>query len=110
MAGITTRPDESWMLQIARNVADAQAGPLRAKRYLIIDRDAKYSEQFRRLIRDRGTKVIRLAPMSPNQNAYAERFVRSIKDDCLNRMILRSGTSRTDAGLDGQGLCRRSPL
>jgi hypothetical protein len=46
MAGITTRPDESWMLQIARNVADAQAGPLRAKRYLIIDRDAKYSEQF----------------------------------------------------------------
>ncbi len=87
IAGITTRPDESWMLQIARNVTDSEAGALHAKRYLIIDRDTKYSEQFRRLIRDNGTKVIRLPPMSPNLNAYAERFVRSIKDECLNRMI-----------------------
>ena len=87
IAGITTRPDESWMLQIARNVTDAQAGALHSKRYLIIDRDTKYSEQFRRLIRDNGTNVIRLPPRSPNLNAYAERFVRSIKDECLNRMI-----------------------
>jgi transposase InsO family protein len=87
IAGITTRPDESWMLQIARNVTDSQAGALHSKRYLIIDRDTKYSEQFRRLIRDAGTNVIRLPPRSPNLNAYAERFVRSIKDECLNRMI-----------------------
>ena len=75
------------MLQIARNVTDVQSGALYAKRYLIIDRDTKYSEQFRRLIGDSGTKVIRLPPMSPNLNAYAERFVRSIKDECLDRMI-----------------------
>jgi putative transposase len=87
IAGITTRPDESWMLQIARNVTDAQSGALHAKRYLIIDRDTKYSPQFRRMIQDSGTKVIRLPPMSPNLNAYAERFVRSIKDECLDRMI-----------------------
>jgi len=87
IAGITTRPDESWMLQIARNVTDAQSGALYAKRYLIIDRDIKYSEQFQGLIGDSGTKVIRLPPMSPNLNAYAERFVRSIKDECLDRMI-----------------------
>ena len=87
IAGITTRPDESWMLQIARNETDSAAGALHSKRYLIIDRDTKYSEQFRRLIRDNGTKVIRLPPRSPNLNAYAERFVRSIKDECLNRMI-----------------------
>jgi putative transposase len=87
IAGITTRPDESWMLQVARNETDLQAGALHSKRYLIIDRDTKYSEQFRRLIRDNGTKVIRLPPRSPNLNAYAERFVRSIKDECLNRMI-----------------------
>ena len=87
IAGITTRPDESWMLQIGRNVTDSQSGALRAKRYLIIDRDTKYSQQFRRLIRDSGTKVIRLPPMSPNLNAYAERFVRSIKDECLDQMI-----------------------
>src|SRR4030095_6340771 len=47
----------------------------------------KYSEQFRRLIRDEETKVIRLLPRSPNLNAYAERFVRSIKEECLDRMI-----------------------
>ena len=60
---------------------------LHAKRYLIIDRDTKYSQQFRRLVQDSGTEVIRLPPMSPNLNAYAERFVRSIKDECLDRMI-----------------------
>ena len=72
---------------IARNLTDAQSGALHAKHYLIIDRDTKYSEQVRRLIGDSGTKVIRLPPMSPNLNAYAERFVRSIKDECLDRMI-----------------------
>ena len=75
------------MLQVARNVTDTQSGALYAKRYLVTDRDTKYSEQFRRLIGDSGTKVIRLPPMSPNLNAFAERFVRSIKDECLDRMI-----------------------
>src|SRR5205823_6766963 len=74
-------------LQVGRNLTDCQDGALRAKQYLIIDRDSKYTAQFRRLIRDNGTKVIRLPPRSPNLNAYAERFVRSIKDECLNRMI-----------------------
>src|SRR6266581_169098 len=87
IAGITTRPDESWMLQMARNETDSQVGALVAKRYLILDRDTKYSEQFRRLIGESGTNVIRLPPMSPNLNAYAERFVRSIKEECLDRMI-----------------------
>jgi putative transposase len=57
VAGITTQPDEAWMLQIGRNLTDPQVGAGRAKRYLIIDRDTKYSEQFRRLIRDNGTKA-----------------------------------------------------
>jgi hypothetical protein len=87
IVGITTRPDEAWMLQVGRNLTDCDSGALRSKQYLIIDRDSKYSQQFRRLIRDSGTKVIRLPPRSPNLNAYAERFVRSIKDECLNRMI-----------------------
>jgi len=87
IAGITTRPDESWMLQIGRNEIDSAGGSLHSKRYRIIDRDTKYSGEFRRLIRDNGTKVIRLPPRSPNLNAYAERFVRSIKDECLDRII-----------------------
>src|SRR4030095_2902375 len=64
IAGITTRPDESWMLQIARNVTDSQEGALHTKRYLIIDRDTKYSQQFRRLVQDSGTRVSRAPPMS----------------------------------------------
>lgn len=87
IAGITTRPDECWMLQMGRNLTDAQSGALHAKRYFLIDRDCKYSKQFRQLVQDSGTKVIRLPPRSPNLNAYAERFVRSIKDECLDRMI-----------------------
>ena len=85
--GITTRPDEAWMLQVGRNVVETETGVLHGKRYLLLDRDTKYSVNFRRLVNDSGTNVIRLPPMSPNLNAYAERFVRSIKDECLDRMI-----------------------
>jgi putative transposase len=87
IVGITTRPDEAWMLQVGRNLIDAESGAMRGKGYLILDRDTKYTDQFRRLIRGSGTNVIRLPPRSPNLNAYAERFVRSIKFECLNRMI-----------------------
>jgi putative transposase len=85
--GRTACPDEAWMLQLGRTLIDSESGALCGKRYLIIDRDTKYTDQFRRLVRESGTEVIRLPPMSPNLNAYAERFVRSIKEECLNRMI-----------------------
>ncbi len=88
VVGITTRPDEAWMLQVCRGLLDVESGALASKRYLIIDRDTKYTQQFSRLIDEGGTEVIRLPPMSPNLNAYAERFVRSIKEECLNRMIV----------------------
>jgi putative transposase len=87
IAGITTRPGEAWMLQVGRNLIDEESGALALKRYLVIDRDAKYTQQFSRLVEEGGTEVIPLPPMSPNLNAYAERFVRSIKDECLDRMI-----------------------
>ena len=75
------------MLQVGRSLTDSENGALYGKGYLILDRDTKYTERFRTLIRDNGTNVIRLPPRSPNLNAYAERFVRSIKEECLNRMI-----------------------
>jgi putative transposase len=87
VVGITPHPDNSWMMQIGRNVTNADTGFLRDKRYLILDRDAKYSDVFRSLLTREGIHVIRLPPRSPNLNAYAERFVRSIKEECLNRMI-----------------------
>ena len=75
------------MLQLARNLVDEEAGVLQGKRYLIIDRDTKYAASFRGRVNSSGTSVIRLPSLSPNVNAYAERFVRSIKFECLNRMI-----------------------
>jgi transposase InsO family protein len=86
IARITTRPDEAWMLQVGRNLVDADSGALALKRYLIVDRDAKYTERFRTLVKESGTEIVRLPPMSPDLNAYAERFVRSIRDECLGRM------------------------
>ena len=58
-----------------------------ANRHLILDRDAKYSDAFRGILVREGMNVIRLPPRSPNLNAFAERFVRSIKEECLRRMI-----------------------
>ena len=76
------------MLQVARNLTGVDEEFLDTSRYLICDRDTKYTRQFRRLFKDHGIKTIRLPPYSPNLNAYAERWVRSIKEDCLNHLIL----------------------
>jgi len=87
IAGITPGPAEPWMMQIGRNLTDPLDGSLAEKQFLILDRDSKFSIAFRNLLKDAGVEVVRLPYRSPNLNAYAERFVRSIKDECLNRMI-----------------------
>ncbi len=91
IAGITEHPDEAWMKQMARNATMAGVGFLMSGvRYLIHDRDAKYAESFRAILKSAGVEPIALPPMSPNLNAYAERFVRSVKGECLDRMIFVS--------------------
>ena len=75
------------MTQIARNVTDVEDGFLRGTRYLILDRDTKYTDEFRNVLIREGIHLIRLPRQSPNLNAFAERFVRSIKSECLNRMV-----------------------
>ena len=87
VAGITRNPSEPWMMQIAKNLTDPFDGFLRDKRLLIIDRDAKYSAAFRNLLRTSDVQPVRLPVRSPNLNAYAERFVRSIKSECTERVI-----------------------
>ena len=88
IAGIAPNPGEAWMMQIGRNLTDPIDGALADKRFLILDRDSKFSLAFRDLLEDAGVEVVRLPYRSPNLNAYAERFVRSIKDECLDRMII----------------------
>ena len=75
------------MLQVGRTLIDLESGARRGKRYLIIDRDTQYTDAFRKLVSGSRTEVIRMPPMSPDLNAFAERFVRTIKEECLNRMI-----------------------
>jgi len=87
IAGITPGPDSAFMMQIGRNLTDPMDGFLLGKRFLVLDRDKKFTARFRELVDDAGTRVIRLPYRSPNLNAYIERFVLSIKSECLNRMI-----------------------
>jgi putative transposase len=71
VAGITPHPDNSWMAQIARNITDVNDGFLRGKRYLILDRDAKYTDEFRNVLVREGFRVVRLPFRSPNLKANA---------------------------------------
>ncbi len=87
IAGIVAQPNGEWMKQIARNLADAYAGFLSEARYLIHDRDPLFTKEFKGVLQSGGVKTVKLPARSPNLNAYAERFVRSIKSECLAQII-----------------------
>jgi transposase InsO family protein len=87
IAGIVHEPYGAWMAQIARSLTDAVDGFLRGSSYLIHDRDPLFTRQFHSLLSASGVEAVRLPARSPNLNAYAERFVRSIKSECLRRVI-----------------------
>jgi hypothetical protein len=76
------------MSQIGRNLTDVVDGILSGNRYLIHDRDPLFTTEFLNLLSETGVKSVRLPPRSPNLNAHAERFVWTIKESCLERMIL----------------------
>jgi putative transposase len=90
VAGATPHPDQCWMTQIARNITMTMAdwGFLIPGQYLIHDRDGKFCPAFQHMIDAAGVKRVPLPPRSPNLNAYAERWVRSVKEECLSRLML----------------------
>ena len=90
IAGIVPEPNGWWMAQVARNLTDAFEGFLRGKRYLIHDRSPLFTSGFAEILKTAGVKVIKLPPRSPNLNPHAERFVRSIKSECLDKMVFFS--------------------
>ena len=87
VAGLVRYPHDAWIQQIARNMADNVDGILRGKRYLIHDRDSLFTEAFRAILRATGITCLKLPPQSPNLNAVAERFVLSIKAECLDKLV-----------------------
>ncbi|HIL71858.1 MAG TPA: transposase [Verrucomicrobia bacterium] len=88
IVGITPNPDGEFMAQCARNLTDCDDGFLQGKKYIIHDRDKKYTDQFDELLEDTGVKPVKLPPRSPNLNSHAERYVLSIKSECLNRYMV----------------------
>jgi putative transposase len=87
VVGSTPQPDEAFMLQIARHLTDATDGVLNGRRFLICDRDRKWSCVVQDLLETAGVRMVRTPFHAPNCNAHAERFVRSIKEECLDRLI-----------------------
>ena len=79
IGGITANPDGAHMAQVARNLTDPVDGFLR---------DKKFTAQLRRILGDAGVRIVTTSRLAPNMNAFAERFVGSVKRECLNRMIL----------------------
>jgi transposase InsO family protein len=88
IAGITPNSDGEFMTQCARKMTVCDDGFLLGKKYLIRDRDTKYTAKFDKLLKDSGTKPIKLPPRSSNLNSYAERYVLSIKSECLDRFVV----------------------
>jgi putative transposase len=85
--GIAPELSSGWMAQMARNLTDAGDGFLRDMRYLIHDRDPMFTQQFVEILKSAGVETVKLPARSPNLNAYAERWVRSVRRECLHRII-----------------------
>ena len=88
IAGITPHPTAAFMQQCARQLTDAFDGFLLGKRYLLHDRDTKFTQAFDGLLKASGVEAVVLPPQSPNLNAHCERFVRSVKEETLNQMLI----------------------
>jgi transposase InsO family protein len=88
VTGSTPYPDEVFVVQAMRDLANAIDGVLSQGCVLICDRDRKWSRGVLAFLEHEGMRIIRTPFRAPNCNAYAERFVRSIKEECLERVIL----------------------
>lgn len=93
IAGVTQNPTGPWMTQSVRNLTDGIDGFLQGCELLIHDRDPIFTAQVDHALQCQGIKSVRLPARSPNLNAYAERFVRSIKEECLDQMVFFSEQS-----------------
>lgn len=96
-AGCSPQPDAPWMKQVARNLTDCEDGFLHGQRYLLHDRDGKFTADFTELLAAEQVTCVKLPPRSPNLNAHVERFMRSIKTECLERLIFFGENSLRNA-------------
>jgi len=93
IAGIADQPSGAWATQVVRNLCDGLGGFLSGCRFLIHDRDPLFGTQFDQVLESSRIESVRLPAHSPNLNTFAERFVRSIKSECLDQMVFFSENS-----------------
>ena len=125
IAGITPHPTVAFMQQCARQLTDPFDGFLLGKRYLLHDRDTKFTQTFDGLLKDSGVEPDVLPPRNPNLNAHCERFVRSIREEALKQMVMLGErslsyviqqylvhyhTERNHQGLDNQLIAREGTI
>jgi putative transposase len=86
IAGTTRNSDSAWVTQHARNLAIGDR--LEGVRFVLLDRDAKFSGSFDEVFRTEGARVIHTPIRAPNANAYAERFVWTVRSECLDHVLI----------------------
>jgi len=84
----TARPDSAWVAQQARNASMQMQDWNLPATHLLIDHDAKYAASFDAVLEAEGTEVKRVGPRAPNMNAYAERWVQTLRTECLDHFLI----------------------
>lgn len=90
LGGMTVNPDSNWTTQVARNMCDMWDGFMLGKKYLIRDRDPVFNKRFDSIFESIGVEIKRLPPFTPQMNARMENFIRALKTECLDKIIVRS--------------------
>jgi hypothetical protein len=110
IAGIHVNPGGEWMKQIARNLTVRVEGFLQGAKYLIHDRNPLLTDAFAAIFGTRGVECVKIPAQSPNCNPYAERFVKTIRYECLNHGAPRRRGLKAGGSRDCRLLAARLPL